>query len=156
MKGTKQIFDSAKNKASSLLKDPVKTKKLLDTAFSRSSSAKNSTFPLFGLGEKVQALVRMIRSYVQKEYVDIPWQTIVAVTAALIYLVAPFDALADFIPLLGFADDAAILSAVLASINQDLERFLAWEKSVAKAADEPRPNIIDAVFEEIKEESINS
>lgn len=126
MKEGKRLFNSAKNRASTLLKDPEKTKKLLDAAFHRSGSARNAS-PLYSLGEKIQALVRMIRSYLQKEYVDIPWQTLVAVTAALIYFVSPFDALADFIPLLGFADDAAILSAVLASINQDLERFLAWE-----------------------------
>ena len=152
MKEKNRLFTSAKNKAGALLKEPEKTKKLLDTAFRRSSSTGHAS-PLFTLGEKIQAAVRMIRAYVQKEYTDIPWQTIVALTAALIYFVSPLDALADFIPLLGFADDAAILSTVLASINQDLERFLAWEKSASKTADEPRPEVIDAVFEEIKKEN---
>ncbi|MBN1279041.1 MAG: DUF1232 domain-containing protein [Chlorobium sp.] len=126
MKEKHRIFASAKNKAESLLKDPVKTKKLLDTAFKRSSATGNSS-PVFTIGEKIQAAVRMIRAYIQKEYTDIPWQTIVALTAALVYFVSPLDAIADFIPLLGFADDAAILSAVLASIKQDLDRFLSWE-----------------------------
>jgi uncharacterized membrane protein YkvA (DUF1232 family) len=152
MKEKNRLFDSAGKKAASLLKNPEKTKTLLDTALRRSSSA-GHTSPVFLLGEKLRAAIRMIRAYIQKEYTDIPWQTIIAMTAALIYFVWPLDAIADFIPLLGFADDAAILSAVLASINHDLERFLSWENSVANAADEARPDVIDAVFEEITDES---
>lgn len=142
MKEGNRLFASAKRKAGTLLKDPDRTKKLLDAAFSRSYSAKNAS-PLFSLGEKIQAAVRMIRCYIQKEYVDIPWQTIVALTAGLIYFVSPFDALADFIPLLGFADDAAVLTAVLASINQDLERFLAWERSKRDDAESAPYEIIE-------------
>jgi len=127
MKEKNHLFASAGKKAASLLKDPEKTKKLLDAALRRSSSTGHSS-PVFSLGEKLQAAVRMIRAYIQKEYTDIPWQTIIAMTSALIYFVWPLDAIADFIPLLGFADDAAILSAVLASINHDLDRFLSWEK----------------------------
>ncbi|MEE9904028.1 YkvA family protein [Chlorobium sp.] len=155
MKEKNRLFDSAGKKAASVLKDPEKTKKLLDTAFRRSSSA-NHTSPFFSISKKIQAAIRMMRAYIQKEYTDIPWQSIIALTAALIYFVWPLDAIADFIPLMGFADDAAILSAVLASINQDLERFLSWENSVAKAADEARPDVIDAVFEEIKKEGKSS
>ncbi len=142
MKEGNRLFASAKRKAGTLLKDPDRTKKLLDAAFSRTYSAKNAS-PLFSLGEKIQAAVRMIRCYIQKEYVDIPWQTIVALTAGLIYFVSPFDALADFIPLLGFADDAAVLTAVLASINQDLERFLAWERSKRDDAESTPYEIIE-------------
>ncbi|MCF8382212.1 MAG: DUF1232 domain-containing protein [Chlorobium sp.] len=142
MKEGNRLFASAKKKAGTLLKDPDRTKKLLDAAFSRTYSAKNAS-PIFSLGEKIQAAVRMIRSYMQKEYVDIPWQTIVALTAGLIYFVSPFDALADFIPLLGFADDAAVLATVLASINQDLERFLAWERSKRDDAETAPYEIID-------------
>jgi len=142
MKEGNRLFASAKKKAGTLLKDPDRTKKLLDAAFSRTYTAKNAS-PLFSLGEKIQAAVRMIRCYIQKEYVDIPWQTIVALTAGLIYFVSPFDALADFIPLLGFADDAAVLTAVLASINQDLERFLAWERSKRDHAETAPYEIIE-------------
>ncbi len=142
MKEGNRLFASAKRKAGTLLKDPDRTKKLLDAAFSRTYSAKNAS-PLFSLGAKIQAAVRMIRCYIHKEYVDIPWQTIVALTAGLIYFVSPFDALADFIPLLGFADDAAVLTAVLASINQDLERFLAWERSKRDGAESTPYEIIE-------------
>ena len=78
----------------------------------------------------------MVRCSASREYLDTPWQTIVIITAALIYFVSPFDAIADFIPFIGFVDDAAIISAVFASISKDVEKFMAWEagKSASDAA----------------------
>ncbi|HEX2509228.1 MAG TPA: YkvA family protein [Microvirga sp.] len=35
---------------------------------------------------------------------------------AIAYFVLPFDAVADFLPLLGFADDAAIIAAAIAQV----------------------------------------
>jgi len=73
----------------------------------------------------------MVRSTANREYLDTPWQTIVLISAALIYFVSPFDALADFLPLIGFVDDAAIITALFASISKDVEKFTAWETTKA-------------------------
>ena len=77
----------------------------------------------------------MVRYSANREYLDTPWQTIVLITAAIIYFVSPFDAIADFIPFIGYIDDAAIISAVFASISKDVEKFIAWEagKSASEA-----------------------
>jgi uncharacterized membrane protein YkvA (DUF1232 family) len=128
MKTWNKAFGNAKTKAESLLKSPEKTNRLLDSALKRSSSAKNAA-QLGSIAEKLQAVTRMIRSYVNRDYKDIPWQTLILVTGALVYFVSPIDAIADFIPLLGFADDVAIITAVISSINHDLEKFLEWERS---------------------------
>ncbi len=37
--------------------------------------------------------------------------------AALAYFVLPTDAIADFLPLLGFADDAAVIATAIASVS---------------------------------------
>lgn len=37
--------------------------------------------------------------------------------AALAYFVLPFDAIPDFIPVMGFVDDASVLAAALASVR---------------------------------------
>lgn len=140
-----RAFNSAKRKVSTVLNNPERANRLLDAATRISLSTKNLS-PLQGLGGKILALVRMVRSFLQKEYRDIPWQTLAAVTAALIYFVSPLDALADFIPLLGFADDAAILSAVLTSINHDLERFLSWEQSRCMQVETASHEAIDSTL----------
>jgi uncharacterized membrane protein YkvA (DUF1232 family) len=44
---------------------------------------------------------------------DTPFQVKAALMGALAYFVLPFDAIPDIMPLLGFADDAAILATAL-------------------------------------------
>ena len=44
---------------------------------------------------------------------DTPFQVKAALVGALAYFVLPFDAVPDVLPLLGFADDAAVLATAL-------------------------------------------
>lgn len=73
------------------------------------------------------ALFRLIRAWVKGEY-QVPWRTIVLAIAAIIYLVNPFDAIPDFIPVFGYVDDAAVIAFVINSIRGDLDEFLEWER----------------------------
>jgi uncharacterized membrane protein YkvA (DUF1232 family) len=127
-------IEKSTSRAERVMQNPGRVQKLLASVISKSSSLR-STAMVPGLLEKIQPLVRMVKSYASKEYREVPWQTIVLAAAALIYFVAPFDAIADFIPILGFADDLAIVSAVLASISQDIDAFTAWEKKKHEGAE---------------------
>jgi uncharacterized membrane protein YkvA (DUF1232 family) len=126
----KTTLDGATRRAESLIKNPRKRNKLLDAAGKVASSGKYA-LQLSGITEKTKTLIRMVRSTANREYLDTPWQTIVLISAALIYFVSPFDALADFLPLIGFVDDAAIITALFASISKDVEKFTAWETTKA-------------------------
>ena len=44
---------------------------------------------------------------------DTPFQVKAALVGALAYFVLPIDAVPDFLPILGFADDAAVLATAL-------------------------------------------
>jgi uncharacterized membrane protein YkvA (DUF1232 family) len=127
-------LDNATQKAESILNDPRQTNKLLEAAARIVSSGKYA-FQLNGITGKIKTLVRMVRCTARKEYLDVPWQSIVLIIAALIYFVSPFDALSDFLPLIGFVDDAAIISAVFASISKDVEKFIAWEAAKSSCDD---------------------
>jgi uncharacterized membrane protein YkvA (DUF1232 family) len=63
---------------------------------------------------------RMIKDYVNKEYKDVPWRTIGLLTLAVLYFLNPFDLIPDLIPVIGFADDAALMAAVFKSVQVDL------------------------------------
>jgi uncharacterized membrane protein YkvA (DUF1232 family) len=122
----KTTLDGATRRAEALIKSPRKRNKLLDAAGKVASSGKYA-LQLSGITEKTKTLIRMVRSTANREYLDTPWQTIVLISAALIYFVSPFDAITDFLPLIGFIDDAAVISVVFASISKDVEKFIAWE-----------------------------
>ncbi|MEC9486363.1 MAG: DUF1232 domain-containing protein [Prosthecochloris sp.] len=142
-----KAFDRAKEKAESIIRDPEKARKIIDSATSKAQAVKTSS-QFQEVSEKFQTLVRMIRAWINREYRDIPWQTIVLAVTATVYFLTPFDAILDFIPLLGFADDVAILTAVLSSINHDLDRFVAWEQTDGNTRNDA-PSV-EADYEEVK------
>jgi len=71
----------------------------------------------------VKLLVSLVQEYVRGTYREIPWPTIVAITAALIYVVSPIDLVPDFIPVIGWVDDAAVVALVVKAIAYDLRLY---------------------------------
>ena len=65
----------------------------------------------------------LIKSYVQGNYTKLPVVTLVKITAALLYFVMPFDFVPDILPLVGFADDLAIVVWVGKAIKDELDEF---------------------------------
>ncbi|MFM1934403.1 MAG: hypothetical protein RL360_1284 [Bacteroidota bacterium] len=65
----------------------------------------------------------LIKGYVQGTYTKLPLVTLVKITAALLYFVMPFDFIPDFLPLVGFADDLAIVVWVGKAIKDELDEF---------------------------------
>ena len=65
----------------------------------------------------------LIKAYVQGNYTKLPLITLVKITAALLYFVMPFDFIPDFLPLVGFADDLAIVVWVGKAIKEELDEF---------------------------------
>jgi uncharacterized membrane protein YkvA (DUF1232 family) len=49
-----------------------------------------------------------------------PTRVRLTLLGALAYFVMPFDAVADFMPLIGFADDAAVLSAAIVAVGASI------------------------------------
>ena len=72
-------------------------------------------------------LVRLVRAWFGKEYREVPWQTIAIALGAIIYFVNPFDAIPDFIPGVGYLDDALVIGVTVKSIKTALDAFKVWE-----------------------------
>lgn len=77
----------------------------------------------------IPILISLVKAYISKEYTDIPIGSIVAVTSALIYIVSPVDLIPDVIPIIGYVDDAAVLSFAVKMINDDLDEYKIWMKA---------------------------
>ncbi|ACF12465.1 protein of unknown function DUF1232 [Chlorobaculum parvum NCIB 8327] len=150
-----RFFERARQKAEETIRDPEKLRGVIDSAVQMASNPGASS-KFSELSDKFQTLIRLVRAYLSREYHIVPWQTLILAVTALIYFVNPFDLITDFIPLVGFIDDAAVLTAVLASINHDLNAFLEWEKGSSTGEDEPMPKVVDADYEEVEEEEPES
>ena len=71
----------------------------------------------------------MLRAYINGDYRQIPWKSLLMILGSLIYFMMPLDLIRDFIPITGFADDISIIFLVFGSINEDVENFLEFERS---------------------------
>ena len=78
-----------------------------------------------GLVTHVRLGFGMVKDYFTGAYRKLPLWSVASVAAALGYFIAPTDALPDFIPVLGYLDDAAVLAAVMAGIREDLKKYAA-------------------------------
>ena len=76
----------------------------------------------------VPIMISLVRSYIKKEYTDIPIGTIIAIISALIYFLSPIDIVPDSIPLLGYFDDAAVVAACWKLVESDVDEYIKWRK----------------------------
>jgi uncharacterized membrane protein YkvA (DUF1232 family) len=90
--------------------------------------------PLAKLVQDINLLFVLIKDYANGTYREIPWTTIAGIVAALLYVFTPFDLIPDFIPGLGLADDAAVVTALLASIHADLQNYKEWKDMKRRSA----------------------
>ncbi len=81
------------------------------------------------VGEKlshIPVFISLVKSFIKKEYTEIPMGTIIAVVSALIYFLSPVDLIPDIIPGLGVIDDAAVVVACLALVDKDIVDYIKW------------------------------
>jgi len=125
-------FKEAKKRASSILQDPERLRKLLASSAQKIRGMGNDNQSLQKLKEQVMTFNRMVRAYVSGEYREIPWKNLLLVTAGVVYFVTPFDLIPDFIPISGFLDDLTVLMWVFNSVRDSIEEFEEWEQTGAE------------------------
>jgi uncharacterized membrane protein YkvA (DUF1232 family) len=73
-------------------------------------------------GRQILLLYRLLRDWWDGTY-EVPWRTAAAITAALLYFINPFDIVPDFIPVIGYLDDAVVVGACLKLVKSDLRTY---------------------------------
>ena len=72
--------------------------------------------------------IALVRSWIHGEYDGVSRQTIVAVTAALLYFVVPLDVIPDFLIGVGFIDDASVVGYVMTMLAAEMDTFRRWQE----------------------------
>jgi len=85
--------------------------------------------PLGRFISDLKLMFSVIQDYISGEYREIPWWSIAAIVAALLYVLSPIDLIPDFIPVIGYIDDALVVAACLAMVEQDLQNYKDWKKN---------------------------
>lgn len=82
--------------------------------------------------KQVKTFFRMIKAYSKREYKEVPVSTIVSIIMTLLYVFSPIDLIPDFLPVVGLLDDAAVLSACVATFASATKKFEEWEAAQGK------------------------
>ena len=73
---------------------------------------------LVQLGRQIILLYDMLRDWWAGNF-PLPWKTAAAIVAALLYFINPFDIVPDFIPLVGYLDDAVVVGACIKLVRSN-------------------------------------
>ena len=119
------LFEGARKQAEEYASNPKKVSDLLDEAQRKAERHRDR---LAEAMEWFQSLCRLINAWARRRYTVVPLRTLVLSIAAIIYFVDPFDLIPDFIPFVGFLDDAGVLAFVIHSVRKDIDHFLEWER----------------------------
>ncbi len=120
----KKIYEKSRAKAEELLEDEDKMERFLQKL-----EKKLKTIPLAGSAlAYVPLMISLVRSFVKREYRDIPVLSIISIVITLIYVLSPADLIPDFIPAAGLIDDASLVATCLLVMRTDLEDYRQWRK----------------------------
>lgn len=125
MDQVKNLLESSTAQAESLLNDPSKVDAVLIQL-----EEKLKEVP--AIGETLSDLplmIAMVKGYVTKEYSQVSPKVIALLLGSFIYLVKRNDLISDKIPVLGIADDLAVLGLALKLSENELNEFSEWRKA---------------------------
>ncbi len=117
----------AEEKVKSFVEDPVAVEGLAEKA--REKIRKNQG-SLGGVRKDLETLVRLLRAWATGKYKGISIANLLIVAGAVFYFLNPIDAVADFLPLIGFSDDVAVVLFAIRRLKGEFERFEDWEQVV--------------------------
>jgi uncharacterized membrane protein YkvA (DUF1232 family) len=123
----RRLFERQQAAAAASAETPKEAEKIADRAEQKAEARIAREGKLRKAWSDVQVLVRLLRAYARGEYRDVSRGTIALIVGALVYFVAPLDAIFDHLPFAGFVDDAAILAWVVSEVRAELDAFRAWE-----------------------------
>jgi uncharacterized membrane protein YkvA (DUF1232 family) len=107
--------------------DVQKAYQKAERALNKAKKLSEGGGPFAPLVKRIKIFVSLLRDYMNKNYKQVPWRVIAAIVFAIIYFLNPFDLIFDFIPGVGYIDDAAVIAFIFASLEYELKKYAKWK-----------------------------
>lgn len=118
------LFDALTDAARIVLRRRFRVVLLVRDAYDRMIT---NASVLEAVWDDLQTIMRLLVAWAEDSYRRVPWTPLVLMAAALLYFVLPVDVIPDFLAGIGFVDDVAVISSVVQSVRDELDRFRDWE-----------------------------
>ena len=129
----KGLLDKGIAEAQGLIEDPSRIDDIL-------VQLENKLKEVPAIGETLSdlpAMIGMVKGYVTREYTNVSPKVIAVLVGAFIYLVKKKDIIPDNIPVVGIADDLAVLGLALNLCKPELAAFKEFRDGKKPEAAEP-------------------
>jgi uncharacterized membrane protein YkvA (DUF1232 family) len=120
-----KAYKEAEEQAQHYAKDPKRLRLLFEEASAKSKEI--PTGPFKETWAYLMVMIRLVRAYASGRYREIPWQSLVTIVVAVLYFISPVDFIPDFLPIVGYLDDAFVIGLAVRAVKEDLDTFMQWE-----------------------------
>jgi len=117
-------FTRFQREAEAVARDPERVRSLVQRSFDKIAKYRSE---IGEIGAELPILLRLARSWASGEYRRVPLKAIVMIIAAALYFINPLDLIPDFLPVIGYVDDAAVVGYVLRTLRRELDTYRDWE-----------------------------
>ena len=115
----RSILDNAMSEANDFINNPSRLDALLFDL-----EEKLKSIPAIGeTVSEVPVMISMVKSYITREYTNVSPKVIATMLGAFVYMVKKKDLIPDKIPIIGIADDLAVLGLALKLSETELKAF---------------------------------
>jgi len=124
----KTALQEKERQAEILLANKAQTKLTLNKA--EQLLSKLRTKPVINkLVDDIETSIALVNDYIYKRYRNVPTPIVVSTLAGLLYIISPIDLIPDFIPGIGYVDDAIVFTLVLnTGLSGALKKYRQWNK----------------------------
>lgn len=120
-------YKKFEGEAEEYYEDKKKSKGLLKKAKNKAEDKKEER-NLSDVWEDLQLMLQMFRAWIKGDYKELDKKSIIMVIAGILYFVSPIDLIPDFIPIIGFFDDAAVIGFIVNRLTDEVDHFRIWKQ----------------------------
>lgn len=120
-----ELLDRGVSDAQQVIRDPSRMGDLLAQL-----EDKLDKYPTIGKKlSDIPLMTEMLKAWGAKEFTEVSPQVVTRLVSAILYMIREHDLLWDNIPLVGLADDLAVMRLALRKAKPDLKAFSEWKNA---------------------------
>lgn len=122
MEQARELLDKGTEEAQEIITNPSKVDEILVQL-----EEKLKTVPAIGSTlADLPLMIAMVKAWITKEYTVVSPKVIACLVGAVIYLIKKKDLISDSIPIIGHADDLAVMGLALKLSEKELKAYAEW------------------------------